>query len=73
VSGVYNDASGTFTAGAADDTNDDLLLQWNDGTNINTVIFDGDFFDDTKVDDVSIQLIGVADTDTLTVEAAVDA
>ena len=73
VSGIYDDASGTFTAGAADDTNDDLLLQWNDGTNINTVIFNGDFFDNTKEGGVSIQLAGLAAEDTLTVETSVAA
>jgi len=65
VSGLYSSTTNKFTVGAADATNDDLLVQWADGTVVNSVVLSGDYF--TTVS--TIKLVGNATDDLLTLTA----
>jgi hypothetical protein len=38
VSGAYDASAGTFIAGTSSSTNNDFLVQWADGTRVNTVV-----------------------------------
>jgi Ca2+-binding RTX toxin-like protein len=68
LAGLYNAVAGTFTIGAASDINDDLMVQWADGTAINSIVLNGDYFTGAAS---TVLLVGTAATDILTITAVV--
>lgn len=66
VSGIYNAGSKMFTVGAASETNDDLLVQWADGTSVQSIVLDGDYYTGAS----TVTLVGTAAMHTLTLTAA---
>jgi Ca2+-binding RTX toxin-like protein len=67
VTGLYEAATNEFTAGAADATNDDLLIQWADGTSVQSIVLVGDYYAAAS----TVKLVGTDASDILTITTAV--
>lgn len=66
LSGLYNASAGTFTVGTASATNDDLMIQWADGTSVNSIVLSGDYYEGSAT---TVKLVGTAATDIFTITA----
>ena len=64
-SGSYDAAARTFTIATASDAVDDLMIQWGDGTAIQSIVLSGDYYNGAT----TIQLVGNAAGDFFTLAA----